>query len=320
MDRLLLAVAVVIIVPAVLVGYILFMEAIVRRMPGRSGARIRPWLWLAPAFAFLTVFLIYPILATIYRSFFSNNERRQEFVGIDHYTNFFQSADSLLALRNNIIWMVLLTAITVGVGLVIAVLVDRVKYEPVVKTVIFLPMAISFVAAAVIWRFVYAYDADVGLLNAGLGVVGQEPVLWREQPPFNNVALIVVGAWMLTGFSMVILSAGLKGISTELLEAARVDGANELQVFRKIILPLLMPTIAVIATTVIIFALKTFDIVFVMTSGNYETEVIANLMYREMFLQGDNGTASAIAVILLIAVIPVMMFNIRRFREQEAIR
>jgi alpha-glucoside transport system permease protein len=319
-DRLLLAVAVVIIVPAVLVGYILFMEAIVRRMPGRSGARIRPWLWLAPAFAFLTVFLIYPILATIYRSFFSNNERSQEFVGIDHYTNFFQSADSLLALRNNIIWMVLLTAITVGVGLVIAVLVDRVKYEPVVKTVIFLPMAISFVAAAVIWRFVYAYDADVGLLNAGLGVVGQEPVLWREQPPFNNVALIVVGAWMLTGFSMVILSAGLKGISTELLEAARVDGANELQVFRKIILPLLMPTIAVIATTVIIFALKTFDIVFVMTSGNYETEVIANLMYREMFLQGDNGTASAIAVILLIAVIPVMLFNIRRFREQEAIR
>jgi alpha-glucoside transport system permease protein len=206
------------------------------------------------------------------------------------------------------------------VGLVIAVLVDRVRYESIVKSVIFLPMAISFVAASVIWALVYNFDPRVGILNAVVTAFGFEPIPWLVGSPLNTILLIVVGAWMLTGFAMVILSAGLKGISTELLEASRVDGANEWQVFRRIIFPLLLPTIAVISTTVIIYALKTFDVVYTMTNGNFETEVIANRMYKELFTFGQPGRASATAVILLLAIIPIMVINIRRFREQEALR
>lgn len=214
----------------------------------------------------------------------------------------------------------LLPLFTVGVGLIIAVLVDRVRYESFVKSVVFLPMAISFVAASVIWALVYDFNPNLGVLNATVTTFGGQPQAWLVNSPWNTVLLIVVGAWMLTGFAMVILSAGLKGISTELLEAARVDGANEWQVFRKVIFPLLLPTVAVVATTVIIFALKTFDVVYTMTGGNFETEVIANRMYAELFRFSQPGRASATAVILFLAIIPVMIINIRRFREQEAMR
>jgi alpha-glucoside transport system permease protein len=318
MDKIVAAVAAVLAVPAVLVGYILLVEFVVRRFPRRTGARLRPFLWIMPAVAFLVVFLIWPTLSTIWISFLSRNEK--EFVGLANYLNFFSRPDTLTALRNNVLWIVLLTGITVGLGLIVAILVDRVRYESVVKSVIFLPMAISFVAASVIWRLMYDLDPDTGVLNAIVTGLGGEPIAWLVASPLNNVMLILVGAWMLTGFAMVILSAGLKGISTELLEASRVDGANEWQVFRNIILPLLLPTIAVISTTVIIYALKTFDVVFVMTAGNFGTEVIANRMYKELFNFGQPGRASATAVILLIAIIPVMIINIRRFREQEALR
>ncbi len=217
-------------------------------------------------------------------------------------------------------WVVLLPLLVVGLGLLIAVLVDRVRYEGVVKSIVFLPLAISFVAAAVIWRFMYELDPNIGTLNAVVGAAGGDPVFWMRQQPWNNVLLIVVGVWLLTGFAMVILSAGLKGISTELLEAARVDGANEAQVFRRIVLPLLAPTIAVVATTVVIYALKTFDVVFTMTNGNFDTNVIAMLMYQQLFNDGQPGRAAAVAVILLAAIIPVMYINIQRFRQQEAIR
>ena len=183
--------------------------------------------------------------------------------------------DTLIALRNNVFWVILLPLLTVGLGLSVAVLVDRVRYEGVVKTVVFLPLAISFVAAGVIWRFMYDLDPNVGTLNAVVTAAGGDPVAWLVGQPWNNFWLILVGVWLLTGFSMVILSAGLKGISVELLEAARVDGANEIQVFRGIVLPLLAPTIAVVATTIIIYALKTFDVVYTMTSGLFDTNVVA---------------------------------------------
>nr|MBA2299885.1 sugar ABC transporter permease [Chloroflexota bacterium] len=153
-----------------------------------------------------------------------------------------------------------------------------------------------------------------------VSAVGGDPVPWVQVQPWNNLFLIIVGVWLLTGFAMVILSAGLKGISTELLEAARVDGASELQVFRGIMLPLLMPTIAVVATTIVIYALKTFDVVYTMTSGNFDTNVLANVMFQELFNNGQQGRAAAIAVILFAAIVPVMILNIRRFREQEALR
>ena len=319
MDRVLLAAFAVVIVPVLMVGYILLTEAVVSRMPGGAAVRVRPWLWLLPALAFLIMFLIYPTIATIFRSFF--NQNGTTFIGFDNYTRFFTQNATLGALGNNVLWMILLPAVCVTLGLLIAILVDRVRYESFAKGVIFLPMAISFVAASVIWRLVYNIDPDVGILNAAINALGGDPVPWLTTTGLTTFALIIVGAWMQTGFAMVILSAGLKGISTELLEAARVDGATERQVFRRIVLPLLLPTIAVITTTLIIFALKTFDVVYVLgQNGNFGTEVVANRMYKELFSDGQPGRASATAVILLLAVIPVMLYNIRRFREQEAIR
>jgi alpha-glucoside transport system permease protein len=317
-DRIVQALITVIAVPVIVVGYILVVEALIGRLPRRTASRIRPWLWVAPALVFVGVFLVYPTIATIVRSTY--NRRGNEFIGIENYQWFFGQDSTLIALRNNLIWVVVLTALVVGLGLLIAVLVDRVRYEGVVKSVIFLPMAISFVAAGVIWRLMYDVDPNVGTLNAGIHAAGGESVAWLSTAPLNTFMLIIVGVWMQAGFAMVILSAGLKGISTELLEAARVDGANERQVFRRIVLPLLAPTIAVVATTLVIFSLKTFDIVYVMTNGNFDTEVIANRMYKELFNAGQQGRAAAIAVVLLVVIIPVMVVNVRRFRAQEALR
>jgi len=219
---------------------------------------------------------------------------------------------------------VLFTAITVGFGLLLAVLTDRVRYESVAKSVIFLPMAISFVAAGVIWKFMYDFRPpglpQTGTVNAALGalVPGFTPRPWLIEAPQNNLALIVAAAWAWTGFAMVVLSAGLKGISDDVLEAARVDGASEWQVFWRVMLPMLAPTIAVVATTMVITALKVFEIVYVMTNGNFDTDVLAFRMYKEMFSVRHFGRASAIAVVLLAAIVPVMLFNLRRFRQQEA--
>jgi alpha-glucoside transport system permease protein len=289
-----------------------------RHIPRRWAKGARPWLWLLPALTFLGVFLVYPTIATIFRSFM--NRRGSEFIGLDNYSWFFTQNDTLIALRNNALWVILLPTLVVGIGLLVAVLVDRVRYESVVKSIVFLPLAISFVAASVIWRFMYELDPKVGTMNAVVTGLGGDPVAWLVTQPWNNFWLIIVGVWLLTGFAMVILSAGLKGISTELLEAARVDGANEVQVFRRIVLPLLAPTIAVVATTIIIYALKTFDVVYTMTNGNFETDVMANTMYQQLFSNSQQGRAAAIAVILFLAIIPVMIINIRRFQQQEAIR
>ncbi len=317
-DRLLTAVIVIVGVPAALIGYVLLVETLLRWVPGRVALRLRPILWLLPALTFLGVFLVYPTIDTLRRSLmdgFSEN-----FVGLANYEYFFSSNDTLGALANNALWIICLTGGSVGLGLLIAVLVDRVRYEPVIKGVVFLPMAISFVAAGVIWRFMYDFRPESGTLNAIVTTFGADPVGWLNTWPWNTLLLIIVGIWMQVGFAMVILSAGLKGISTELLEAARVDGASEWHVFRAITFPLLLPTIAVISTTVIIIALKAFDIVYVMTNGNFGTEVLANRMYKELFAFSQFGRGSAVAVVLFVAIIPVMIFNIKRFREQEAIR
>jgi alpha-glucoside transport system permease protein len=317
-NKLLAAVFVAVAVPLVLVGYILLVEWLLRRFNRRVAGRVRPWLWLAPALLFLGVFLVYPTIATIVRSF--QDRRGDSFIGLENYEWFFSQEGTLIALRNNVFWVVLLPLLVVAIGLAVAILVDRVRYESTVKSIVFLPMAISFVAAGVIWRFMYELDPNVGTLNAIVTAAGRDPVAWLVVEPWNNLMLILVGVWLLTGFAMVILSAGLKGISTELLEAARVDGANERQVFRRIILPLLAPTIAVVATTIIIYALKTFDVVYTMTNGNFDTNVIALAMYQELFNNGQPGRAAVVAVILFLAIIPVMAFNVRRFQAQEAVR
>ena len=229
------------------------------------------------------------------------------------------------AFKNNLLWLVLFTSITVSLGLLIAVLTDRVRYEAAATALVFLPMAISFVAASVIWRFMFEFRPtgmdQIGLINALLSnLTGFKPVAWLVNTKVNNFALIGVGIWVWTGFCTVILSAGLKGIPVAILESARIDGASEWRIFWRIILPMMRTTILVVATTMVIIVLKVFDIVYVMTNGNLGTEVIANRMYKEMFNYHHFGRASAIAIILLLAVIPVIVLNIRRFRAQEAVQ
>lgn len=318
----LLALVVVVGVPLVTLGYIAVAEWLVKLLPGKWQERLRPWLWIGPVFFFLIMYLIYPTINTIYLSFY--NADSSKYIGLSNFIAIFTSPDMLLVLRNNAYWLVLLTLLTVTLGLLMAVFLDRVSYESVAKAIIFLPMAISFVAAGVIWKLMYDYQppghAQTGTLNAILTLLGGKPIPWLINPTFNNLALIIIGVWMWTGFSLVILSAGLKSIPTEILEAARVDGANEWQVLTRITVPMLGSTIAVVATTMIIYALKAFDIVYVMTNGNFNTDVIANRMYNEMFTYLDFGKASAIAVILLLAIIPVMLININRFRAQENMR
>lgn len=321
-ERLITALIVVIGVPGVLFGYIAITERLLLLAPDRWRVRLRPWVWLAPAIAFLAVFLVYPTIYTLYLSFLDKFSK--EFVGLANYEYFVTTSDTLTALRNNVIWLVVLTFLAVGGGLLIAILVDRVRYESIAKSLIFVPLAVSFVGAGVIWKFMFNFrppgEPQTGTLNGILGAVGIDPVPWLINAPGNTIALIVVAAWIWTGFCMVILSGALKSISSELMEAARVDGANELQVFRRIVFPLLLPTIAVVATTMVITSLKAFDIVYVMTNGAFDTEVVANRMIKELFTYGQPGRASATAILLLLLIIPVMAVNIRRFRAQEAIR
>jgi alpha-glucoside transport system permease protein len=250
----------------------------------------------------------------------------EAFVGLDNYSFAVTNDIMLTAFRNNVIWLVVGTALTVGLGLAIATLVDRLRRraESVAKSVIFVPMAISFVGAAVVWNFIYAFRPEgrnqIGLLNAIWGLFGGEPVLWLSKEPWNTLLLIVVLVWLQTGFTMVILSAAIKGVPDDIIEAARIDGATELQVFWRVTIPTIKSTIVVVTTTMIILILKVFDIVWVMTSGDFGTEVIASQMIRQAFRFFDDGKGAAIAVVLLLAVIPVMIVNVRRFREEEALR
>ncbi|MBD2255946.1 sugar ABC transporter permease [Pseudanabaena sp. FACHB-2040] len=295
---------------------------LVDRLPRNVRPRLLPLVYLAPAVLLLFIYLVVPSLRTFYLSFF--DARSRNFVGLANYIFAFTDRGMLIAFRNNILWLVLVTGISVGLGLIIAVLVDRVKYEPLAKALIFLPMAISFVGASVIWRFIYAYNppdvAQIGLLNAIVVSLGFEPVGWLVNRTVNNLALITIMIWLQTGFAMVLLSAAVKGIPKDVIEAARIDGANELQIFRRITVPMISSTIVVVATTIIVAVLKVFDIVFVMTGGLLDTDVIASRMIREMFNFRHFGRGSAIAVILLLAVVPVMLTNIKRFRQQEATR
>ncbi len=321
MDRFLQLAIGIIGIPAAMLGLVILGEQILRRLPEHGRSRVRPWLWLGPALAFLVVFLVYPTLNTVALSL--RDSGSTAWVGFANYRSLAADPSMMQAIRNSLIWMVVFTSAAVVLGLGIAILADRVPYESAVKAAVFLPMATSFVAAGVIWRFVYAYRPpplpQIGILNAALGFLpGFEPQAWLvNNPPLNTLALIAAAVWVWAGFCTVILSASLKGIPGELIEAARVDGASEFQIYRRIVLPLLRPTLAVVVTTMMIFALKAFDIVYVMTSGNFETDVVANRMYKEMFSVRDFGRASAIAVVLLAAIAPVMLVNLRRFRREQ---
>jgi alpha-glucoside transport system permease protein len=321
----------IVVLVAVVVGvagvFLLFwvMDRFVDLLPARSRETLRPYVFVGPALVVLSLFLIYPVVNTILISF--RDARGQEFVGLDNYEFIFTDDSMLRSIRNSALWIVFVPLIAVTVGLVFATLADRLRRgEAVAKSMIFLPMAISFVGAAVAFRLIYSFrpegfGTNIGLLNGIKIGLGQDPVPWLDQKPWNNLMLMLIMVWLQTGFAMVVLSAAIKAIPDEIIEAARIDGASEFQVFRRIIVPSIAPTIVVVATYMVINALKVFDIVFVIGNAeNRGTEVIAERMIRWFFISNHDGRGAAIAVFLFVAIIPVMIWNIKRFREQEMIR
>ncbi len=281
-------------------------------------------LFLAPAGVLLLVFLIYPAIYTVFLSF--NRGRNgifNEWVGLDNYARLFADPDFLNfstfppsgALWNNVLWLVLYVSIVIFFGLILAVVAARVRYEAVLKAIVFIPMAISATALAVIWKFVYSPD-NIGLLNALLGTVKIGPVAWLGDQGIVNFALIAVGIWGSVGFATVILSAAVKSIPAEVIESARVEGANERQIFFRMILPMVSLPISVLAVTLVVNVIKLFDLIFVMTGGGPGTasQVIAFTMYQQAFGAGQWGYGAAVAVVMLILLTPVMIFNVRRFR------
>ncbi len=294
--------------------------------------RVVPWLYLLPALIVIAVFILYPTANTFQLSLRDRTGSQPANVEciegepcwgpFENYRYTLTSPEMLTALRNNALWILVMVPITIGIGLVIAVLADRVRYESLVKSIIFMPMAISFIGAGVIWRFMYHIETgsleQIGVLNAILVGLGLDPVPWLSTAWVNNFALMAVGVWLWAGFCMTILSAALKGLPSEVIEAARVDGATEWQLFWQVMMPMILPTVTVVLTTMIIIILKIFDIVFVMTGGLFGTEVIANRMFK--LIVTHTGRSTAIAMLLLVLTIPVMVFNVRRFREQEAMR
>lgn len=284
--------------------------------------KLQPFVFVGPAVAILAWFLAVPTIRTLILSF--QNNLGQGFVGFKNYAFALTDRIMLEAFRNNLLWMIFGTAVSVGLGLIIAVLADRSRWENIYKAIIFMPMAISFVGAGVIWKFMYAYKGtgvnviEIGLINAIILALGGESQPWLLMPPWNNFFLIVIMVWLQTGYAMVIISSAIKGIPAEHLEAARVDGANEFQIFFKIMIPSIQGTLLTVMTTIVIFSLKLFDIVRVMTGGNNGTNVIANEFYLQQFTYNSSGRASAIAIVLLIAVVPVMIYNLRQFRERKA--
>jgi len=286
-------------------------------------AYLRPFIFVGPAIFTLGWFLFLPTLRTLYLSFLNNDSTR--FIGLDNYIFAFTDRAMLESFRNNLLWVIFGTAGCVIFGLIIAVLADRSKFETLAKALIFMPMAISFVGAGIIWRFIYYYAPpgapQIGLLNAIVVGLGGEPQAWTSLiQPWNNLFLILIMIWLQTGFAMVVFSSAIKSISSEILEAARVDGATEPEVFFKIMIPAIQGTIITVTTTIIIFSLKIFDIVIVMTGGQYGTHVIATQFYRQLFTNRDFGRGAAIAVVLLIAVSPVIVYNLRQLNKQEGFR
>jgi alpha-glucoside transport system permease protein len=295
-------------------------------LPERYRDGVRPYVFVGPALVILAVFLVYPVINTIIISF-GGRQPGSGFVGFDNYEFVFTDESMRRSLRNTLGWIVFVPLVATSIGLAFATLADRLRRgEAVAKSLIFLPMAISFVGAAVTWRLVYGFrpegfGTNIGLLNGIKSGLGLSPTAWLQVKPWNNLLLMVIMIWMQTGFAMVVLSAAIKSIPDEIVEAARIDGASELQVFRRIIVPSIAPTIAVVATYMVINAMKVFDIVFVIGGAETnQTEVVAERMIQWFFISNNDGRGAAIAVILFIAVIPVMIFNVRRFREQEAMR
>ncbi|WP_404799694.1 carbohydrate ABC transporter permease [Agrococcus baldri] len=277
--------------------------------------------FLMPAALLLTVGLIYPAIRTTMLAF---TGRAGEYVGMENFVWMFTQREALITLGNTIAWVILVPLLSTAVGLAYAVFIDKSRGERVYKMLVFMPMAISFVGASIIWNFMYAYRGpeqdQIGLINQLIVLVGGEPQQILQNSPWNTLALIIVMIWIQTGFAMVVLSAAIKGVPTEQLEAAEIDGANPWQRFRNVTVPSIRTSIVVVVTTISIATLKVFDIVRTMTAGNFDTSVIANEMYTQAFRSGEPGRGAALALVLFVMVLPIVVYNIRVLNQQKAIR
>ncbi len=301
----------------------------------RRLAQASPWeagqglVFVLPALVILGTFLVYPAIWTIRLSLDRGRGLRfEQWVGLDNYKELLTDDPSFLdlsrfppqgALVNNLKWMVLYTGLCIALGLVLAVLAGRVRYERIVKASVFVPMSIAATAVGVIWLFVYSPDPNIGLLNAITTRLGADPVSWVGRESTVNYAIIVAYVWFSAGFAMVVLSAALKGISTEIVEAARVDGAGEWAIFRRILMPMISLPLAVVAVWLIINVIKVFDVIYIMTRGGpgASSRVIAYSMFFETFENGRGGYGAAVAVVMLLLVVPIMALNVRRFRSER---
>lgn len=319
--------AIIVGIVAILIGVVgvfamyMVVDWAIKRLPKGLARVVQPYAWAGPAIVVLSIFLVYPAVNTIQLSF--QDASGSSFVGFDNYEYVFTDPAMLRSLRNTLLWIFVVPTAAVAIGLGFAVLADKLKRtESLAKSIIFLPMAISFVGAGIVWRFVYSFRVQgggeqIGILNAIKTSLGGAPVDWLSLTPWNNLLLMIIMIWLQTGFAMVILSSAIKGVPEDMLEAARLDGATEIQVFWRIIVPSIMSSIVVVFTTMVIGVLKVFDIVWVMTGGQDGTEVIAERMIRNMFTFRHFGRGAAVAVFMFLAVVPVMFINIRRFREEE---
>ena len=304
---------------AVVIGVVLLVVHLLER----RGARRVAWWFVGPTILLIAVGLVYPALRTIWRSFY--DAAGTGFIGLGNYTDIFTSGDQLVVLRNTVLWVLVTPFVATVVGLVYAILVDGARGEAAAKALIFLPMAISFVGASIIWKFMYEYrfydpsvegnPNQIGLINQVIVWLGGTPQNFLLNSPWNNLFLIAVMIWIQAGFAMTILSAAIKAIPSEITEAARLDGVNSLQLFRFVTVPSIRPTLVVVLTTIAIGCLKVFDIVRTMTAGNYGTSVVANEFYTQTFSAGNQGLGAALAVLLFVLVVPIIVYNVRNLRK-----
>jgi alpha-glucoside transport system permease protein len=313
--QLLVAVAVF----AAVMGVVLF---VADRARGRRADVVSGIAFTVPAVLLLLIGLLYPAGRTAVQSVL--NASSAGFVGLDNYIRIFTQPDLVVVLRNTLLWVVITPILATAIGLIYAVLVDRTRFEALAKALIFLPMAISFVGAAIIWKFVYAYRPNqqniqqIGLLNQALVWLGLEPIDFLLQRPWNNLLLIVVMIWIQAGFAMTVLSAAIKAIPSDIVEAARLDGVGGLRLFFYITLPSIRPAVVVVVTAISIAVLKVFDIVRTMTGGQFDTSVVANEFYVQSFRLSDLGVGSALAMILFVLVVPIVIYNVRQMRKVDA--
>nr|WP_177319819.1 sugar ABC transporter permease [Actinoplanes philippinensis] len=303
---------------AAVIGLILFIAG---RFTGKRDRAVAA-LYLAPTVLMLSVGLLYPGLRTIYQSFFDASLKN--FIGFDNYVTILSDSEQLTVLRNTAFWVLVTPFVATGVGLLYAILVDKARMESFAKALIFLPMSISFVAAGVIWKFMYEYRPNqgtvkqIGFVNQIIVWLGGEPQQLLIDSPLNTFLLIAVMVWIQAGFAMTVLSAAIKAIPDDIVEAARLDGVGPWGMFRFVTLPAIRPAVIVVVTTIAIGTLKVFDIVQTMTGGRFDTSVIANEFYSQTFRSDNRGLGAALAVVLFILVIPIVVYNIRQLRRSEA--